>query len=48
MVAFIKMSMAIGAFLVLLSLPSLFLRYMERRSGDRLWLYHKVFRDQRP
>ena len=48
MVALIKMSAAIFAFLVLLSLPLLFLRFMERRSGDPLWLYHKVFRNGRP
>jgi hypothetical protein len=48
MVALIKMSTAIFGFLVLLSLPLLFLRFMERRSGDPLWLYHKVFRDDRP
>jgi hypothetical protein len=47
-VALIKMAMAIAGFLVLLSLPLLFLRYMERRSGDSFWLYHKVFRNDRP
>jgi hypothetical protein len=39
-----KMVMAICAFLGLLSLPLVFLRFMEHRSGDPLWLYHKVFR----
>jgi hypothetical protein len=48
MMALIKMSTAIFAFLVLLSLPLLFLRFMERRSGDPFWLYHKVFRNIDP
>jgi hypothetical protein len=34
-------------FLALLSVPWLFLLFMERRSGDPLWLYHKVFTDDR-
>lgn len=48
MMALIKISTAIFGFLVLLSLPLLFLRFMERRSGDPLWLYHKVFRNIGP
>jgi hypothetical protein len=47
LLAVIKLSMATAGFLALLSLPLLFLRFMERRSGDPLWLYHKVFRGER-
>ena len=42
--AFLKMSMAIVGFIVALCLPLLFLRFMEKRSGDPNWLYHKLFR----
>lgn len=48
LLAFIKLAMATVGFLALLSLPLLFLRFMERRSGDPNWLYHKVFRDDPP
>jgi hypothetical protein len=47
LLAVIKLSMATAGFLALLSLPLLLLRFVERRSGDPLWLYHKVFRDER-
>ena len=48
LLAFIKLAMATLGFLALLSLPLLFLRFMERRSGDPNWLYHKVFRGDPP
>lgn len=47
-VALLKMALAVLCFLALLSLPWIFLRFMELRSGDPLWLYHKVFRDDGP
>jgi hypothetical protein len=46
LLAVIKLSTATAGFLALLSLPLLLLRFVERRSGDPLWLYHKVFRDE--
>ena len=43
--AFLEMSAATLCLLLLLSVPWLALRYIEYKSGDPLWLYHKVFRD---
>jgi hypothetical protein len=45
LLALLKMALAVLCLLFLISLPWLFLRFMERRSGDPLWLYHKVFKD---
>ncbi len=45
LLALLKMALAVLCLLFVISLPWLFLRFMERRSGDPLWLYHKVFKD---
>ena len=45
LVVFLKMAMAVLCLLLLLSLPWLLLLFIEHKSGDPLWLYHKVFRD---
>ncbi len=48
LMALLRTSGAVLCLLFVVSLPWLFLRFMESRSGDPLWLYHKVFREDRP
>ena len=46
LLALLKTALAVLCLLFVISLPWLFLRFLELRSGDPLWLYHKVFKDE--
>ena len=44
LLSLLKMALAFLCLLFVISLPWLFLRFMEHKSSDPLWLYHKVFK----